>query len=174
MTRHIDDAALMMATLSKPDWRDATSLPYETLDWNIPAANVKGLKLGLMLDAGCWMLDVDIRRMRQSTAAALHEVDAILSPVNPHADFPVEWCGPTNDPLRPFEHICFTVPWNMGEQPACSVHCGFAPSGVPIGLQIVAPRFHDLRVFALGRAFESWQTPITNWPHLGAYKACVG
>jgi hypothetical protein len=33
--------------------------------------------------------------------------------------------SPTNDPLRPLEHIGFTVPFNMSEQPAASINCGY-------------------------------------------------
>jgi aspartyl-tRNA(Asn)/glutamyl-tRNA(Gln) amidotransferase subunit A len=58
------------------------------------------------------------------------------------------------------------MPWNMGDQPACSVHCGFSSSGMPIGLQIVANRFEDLTVLGLARAYESWVGPITEWPEL--------
>ena len=53
MTKTVDDAIMVMPTLSKPDWRDATSLSYQTLDWNVPPADVRGLKIGLMMDAGC-------------------------------------------------------------------------------------------------------------------------
>jgi hypothetical protein len=34
--------------------------------------------------------------------------------------------APTNDPLRPLEHIAFTVPFNMSEQPAASINCGYS------------------------------------------------
>ena len=33
--------------------------------------------------------------------------------------------SPTNDPARPFEHIAFTLPFNMSEQPAASINCGY-------------------------------------------------
>ena len=33
MTRTVDDAALLMAELSKPDWRDTMSLPYQAIEW---------------------------------------------------------------------------------------------------------------------------------------------
>jgi aspartyl-tRNA(Asn)/glutamyl-tRNA(Gln) amidotransferase subunit A len=36
MTRSVADAALLMATLSQPDWRDATSLPAQPLAWADP------------------------------------------------------------------------------------------------------------------------------------------
>ena len=33
MTRTVDDTALMMAVLSKPDHRDGMSLPVQDIDW---------------------------------------------------------------------------------------------------------------------------------------------
>jgi len=247
MTRTVDDAALLMQFLSLPDWRDATSLPPEPIDWTIESADVRGLRIGLMLDAGCGldpepeivaavrtaadlfaahgaqivpvapvldraMLDgldrfwqarlwselerlseaerarvlpyivewagqgvnvsgVEAVRgfgrtfeMRATTARLFQHVDAVLSPVNPIAGYSAEWASPTNDPRRPFEHIAFTVPWNMGEQPALSVNCGFTPGGMPIGLQIVGPRFSDRRVLQLGKAYESWRPVAPPWP----------
>ena len=104
--------------------------------------------------------------MRKACAATFNNVDFIISPVNPTISFPAKWASPTNDPAKPFEHICFTVPWNMGEQPACSINCGFSQSGMPIGLQIIAPRFEDLKLFQIARAFEAWRGPITNWPDI--------
>ena len=53
MTRDVDDAALMMATLSLPDVRDYASLKYEKLDWIVEPAPLKGLRVGLLLEAGC-------------------------------------------------------------------------------------------------------------------------
>ncbi|MBU2957702.1 amidase [Paracoccus sp. 1_MG-2023] len=247
MTPRVDDAALMMPTMTRPDWRDATALPHQDLDWEGASVDLRGMRIGLMLDAGCGIdpepevvaavtdaarvfeemgaivvpvapvltrtmldgLDVAWRArfwgmmealrpeararilpyirewaeagadaspvrvaqgfdqtfaMRRATAEAFQQVDAIISPVNPNVSYPADWASPTNDPARPFEHICFTVPWNMGEQPACSINCGFSGSGMPIGLQIVAPRFCDTQVFAMARAYEERRGPITDWP----------
>jgi amidase len=52
----------------------------------------------------------------------------------------------------------------MGEQPALSVNCGFTAGGMPIGLQIVGPRFSDLRVLQLGKAYEGWRPAAPHWP----------
>jgi aspartyl-tRNA(Asn)/glutamyl-tRNA(Gln) amidotransferase subunit A len=49
----------------------------------------------------------------------------------------------------------FTYPFNITQQPAASVPCGFTREGLPIGLQIVAPLRDDARVLAAARAFES-------------------
>jgi hypothetical protein len=43
----------MMATLSQPDVRDYSSLKYEKLDWIVEPASLKGLRVGLMMEAGC-------------------------------------------------------------------------------------------------------------------------
>ena len=53
LARDAADAALMMATLSLPDARDYTSLKYENLDWAVKPADLKALRIGLMLEAGC-------------------------------------------------------------------------------------------------------------------------
>lgn len=51
----------------------------------------------------------------------------------------------------------FTYPFNMTQQPAASVPCGFTTDGLPIGLQIVGPRHADARVLRAARAFESFR-----------------
>src|SRR5690606_19160651 len=55
MTRTVTDAALMMAVLSQPDARDHMSLPPATIDWLNLRRDIKGLRFGLLLDAGCGM-----------------------------------------------------------------------------------------------------------------------
>ena len=69
--------------------------------------------------------------------------------------FAAEWASPTNDPLRAMEHIAFTLPYNMSEQPAISVPCGHTAGGLPIGLQIIGRRHDDLGVLRLARAWEA-------------------
>jgi aspartyl-tRNA(Asn)/glutamyl-tRNA(Gln) amidotransferase subunit A len=49
----------------------------------------------------------------------------------------------------------FTYPFNITQQPAASVPCGFTGDGLPIGLQIVGPSHADARVLAAARAFEN-------------------
>ncbi len=247
MTRCVDDAAIAMATLSRPDWRDGTSLPPNHFDWMDHEIDVRGMRIGVMLDAGCGIeaepeirdavlaaakrfedagvvvfevepvmtramldgLDMfwrakfwgDIRNlpgdrrarilpyiyqwaekgadvsgveavqgfgqtieMRKTCGRLFTTVDAVLTPTNPIVSYPAEWASPTNDPEQPFEHIAFTVPWNMSEQPAASINCGFSKSGMPIGLQIVGPRFDDMRVLKLSKLYETWTGGVRNWP----------
>ena len=49
----------------------------------------------------------------------------------------------------------YTYPFNLTQQPAASVPCGFSSDGLPIGLQIVGPARQDALVLRAARAFES-------------------
>ena len=48
----------------------------------------------------------------------------------------------------------FSYPFNLTQQPACTIPCGLTQDGLPIGLQIVGPMFDDARVLRAARAFE--------------------
>ena len=49
----------------------------------------------------------------------------------------------------------FSYPFNLSQQPACSIPCGLTRAGLPIGLQIVGPMFGDALVLRAARAYES-------------------
>ena len=48
----------------------------------------------------------------------------------------------------------FSYPFNLTQQPAASIPCGFTRAGLPVGLHIVGPRYADARVLRAARAFE--------------------
>jgi aspartyl-tRNA(Asn)/glutamyl-tRNA(Gln) amidotransferase subunit A len=49
----------------------------------------------------------------------------------------------------------FTYPFNLTQQPAASVPCGFTSDGLPLALQIVGPARNDALVLRAARAYES-------------------
>ncbi len=102
--------------------------------------------------------------MRDAAVAACRPYDVVLSPTSPIAAYAAEWPCPTNDPERPFEHIAFTLPFNMSEQPAASIDCGQTSAGLPIGLQIIGHRHDDLTVLQVARAWESMRPTPRPWP----------
>lgn len=55
----------------------------------------------------------------------------------------------------------YTYPFNLTGQPAISVPCGFATSGLPIGLQIVGARFDDVAVLRTAQAYQL-AAPLTD------------
>jgi aspartyl-tRNA(Asn)/glutamyl-tRNA(Gln) amidotransferase subunit A len=247
MTRTVDDAALMMSVLSRPDRRDGMSLPPNDINWKALDKSPRKLRIGLMLDLGVGqalerdvrdvavkaakafeaagaivtevpgvltreMLDgldnfwrarmwddlsrltpaerakalpyilkwaeagtklsgVDVIRgfnvtmaIRAAAAKLFCNLDYVISPVSPVVNFAAELASPINDPEKPFEHICYTVPWNMSENPAASINGGFSSSGFPIGVQIVGRRFDDLGVLAMAKAFEGLRGAQRPWP----------
>jgi aspartyl-tRNA(Asn)/glutamyl-tRNA(Gln) amidotransferase subunit A len=247
MTRTVDDAALMMSVLSKPDRRDGMSLPPNDINWKALDLPPRKLRIGLMLDLGVGqalerevrdvavkaarafetagaevtevpsvltreMLDgldafwrarswddlaklapaerakalpyiykwaeggaklsgIDVVRgfnatmaIRAAAAKLFADVDYVISPVSPVVNFAAELASPLNDPARPFEHICYTVPWNMAENPAASINGGYSAKGFPVGVQIVGRRFDDIGVLRMAKAFEAMRGPQKPWP----------
>ncbi len=247
MTRTVDDAALMMSVMAKPDRRDGMGLPPNDIHWKTLDKPLRKLRIGLMLDAGAGqalenevrdvvvqaaklfesagaivseakgiltheMLDgldkfwrarawddlskftpderikilpyifkwaeagarlsgLDVIRgfnttmaMRSGAAKLFADLDYVISPVAPVVKFDAELAAPLNDPERPFEHIAYTVPWNMAENPALAINGGYDAAGFPIGVQIIGRRFDDLGVLGMGKAFEGLRGPQRPWP----------
>jgi aspartyl-tRNA(Asn)/glutamyl-tRNA(Gln) amidotransferase subunit A len=102
--------------------------------------------------------------IRAAAAKLFCDLDYVVSPVSPVVNFGAELASPINDPEKPFEHICYTVPWNMAENPAISINGGFSDSGFPIGVQIVGRRFDDIGVLGMAKAFEGMRGAQKPWP----------
>jgi aspartyl-tRNA(Asn)/glutamyl-tRNA(Gln) amidotransferase subunit A len=251
MTRIVDDAALMMSVMAKPDRRDGMSLPPDNINWKALDKPLRKLRIGLMLDLGVgqalekevrdvvtkaakafeaegaivtevkgivtgqmlegldnfwrarlwddlsqlsptergtalpyivkWaergakLTGVDVVRGFNSTMAIraaagklFADLDYVISPVSPVVKFGAELAAPLNDPDKPFEHICYTVPWNMAENPAISINGGYDASGFPVGVQIIGRRFDDIGVLGMAKAFEGLRGPQRPWPSVPA------
>ncbi|MDQ7804022.1 amidase [Amycolatopsis sp. A133] len=138
-----------------PPDRRAKVLPY-IADWAAGGADVSGV------DVYRGFAQIDV--MSVAALRATSAFDVVLSPTCPVAAPPAEWASPTNDPARPFEHIAFTVPYNMSGQPAASLNCGYTDDGRPIGLQIAGRRFDDLGVLRAAAAYEGLRPPQRPWP----------
>jgi aspartyl-tRNA(Asn)/glutamyl-tRNA(Gln) amidotransferase subunit A len=86
LTRTVEDAAIAMAVLSRPDTRDATSLPSPDIVWadlpDDPLTAVCGLKIGLVLDAG-WGLPLhpEVAAAVNRAAQVLAAAGAIVTPL---------------------------------------------------------------------------------------------
>ncbi len=135
--------------------RRARILPY-IRDWVAPAAGFSAEQVFHGFS--------QIGALRDATVAATARFDAVLSPVAPCPTFAADAPGPTADPQRPFEHIAFTLPFNMSEQPAIAVPAGVTRAGMPVGLQIAGRRHDDLGVLRVARAWERLRPPLPPWP----------
>jgi aspartyl-tRNA(Asn)/glutamyl-tRNA(Gln) amidotransferase subunit A len=138
-----------------PQDRRSKVLPY-IQDWAAAAEHYTGAQV---FDGVNQML-----AMREAAIAASEPFDFVLSPVAPVLAYAAELASPINDPQRPFEHIAFTLPYNMSDQPSAAVNAGYAASGLPIGLQITGKRFDDMGVLQIAHAFERMRGPQRPWP----------
>ncbi|MCE7008936.1 amidase [Kibdelosporangium philippinense] len=135
-------------------WSDLSALPADrfskVLPYIVEWARAGGDASGVDVYRGFSQID----RMSAAAVRATSPYDFVLSPVSPTPAFQADWASPLNDPARPFEHIGFTVPFNMSGQPSLSINCGYTASGLPIGLQITGRRFDDLGVLRMAALFE--------------------
>jgi aspartyl-tRNA(Asn)/glutamyl-tRNA(Gln) amidotransferase subunit A len=61
---------------------------------------------------------------------------------------------PGNAMKRWWEWSPFTYPFNLTQQPAATVPCGFASNGLPVAMQLVGAKFQDSKVLRAARAYE--------------------
>jgi aspartyl-tRNA(Asn)/glutamyl-tRNA(Gln) amidotransferase subunit A len=92
--------------------------------------------------------------------ALFSEFDLLLLPTLPILPFAADDVAPAGyvgqDGAVPWARWTpFTYPFNITGNPAASMPCGFSPSGLPIGLQVVGPRFADADVLQFCAAFEA-------------------
>ncbi|MGL4233630.1 MAG: amidase [Casimicrobium sp.] len=110
----------------------------------------------------------DVMTMREVTIAATRKYDFVISPVAPMPAFEADFCCPGNDPEKALQHIAFTVPYNMSEQPAASINWWYSTEaqseGLPIGVQVAGRRFDDLGVMQLARVLEQIRPEQRAWP----------
>jgi aspartyl-tRNA(Asn)/glutamyl-tRNA(Gln) amidotransferase subunit A len=83
MTRTVDDAALMMSVLSKPDRRDGMSLPANNINWKALEKSPHKLRLGLMLDLGVGQaLEKPVREVVVKAAKAFESAGAVVTEID--------------------------------------------------------------------------------------------
>ncbi|MNR17344.1 Acylamidase [compost metagenome] len=152
---HFWRARLWLELEKLPEDKRSEVLPY-ILEW---AGSARDLSATQIVDGFAQTFE-----MRRTTAELFRQCDFLVSPTNQISAYPAHWPSPSNDPMKPFEHIAFTLPFNMGEQPALSINCGFTAAGMPIGLQLATPRYQDAFLMQLGRLYEDARGAITNWP----------
>lgn len=166
-----------------PGFADPT--PYFKAHWWVGAAGGFGgmpkEKLGLM-DAELQQIVEDGKRitaaeyhraMTQRYALGQHmrafhqEYDLLLTPALAVPAFDVATLAPPGWESDEYwlKWTPFTYPFNLTQQPACSVPCGFTEDGLPIGLQIVADNYREDLVLRAAQAFETAR-PVMRKPSL--------
>ncbi len=84
LARSVSDLARLMSVLAQPDTRDWTSLPPATLDWGGLAVDPSGLRVGLLLDAGCGMpVEQDVADAVRRAARTFQDAGAVVEQMPP-------------------------------------------------------------------------------------------
>lgn len=241
MTRTVEDAALMMNEIARPDARDWTSLPPDDTDYVRKLdKGVKGLRIAYSPTLGYVQVDPQVLKAVDAAVATLAALGAEVEKVDPGFDDPgscfrtLWWAGAYSllgqlpdekkalldkdllDVVRQAEGISmaeylaatrergllgshmrqfmerydllvtpslpgpafaagvlgptdsvtgkwvnwtpFSYPFNLTQQPAASVPCGFTAEGLPIGLHLVGRMFDDRTVLRAAHAYEQAQS----------------
>src|SRR5271169_4199383 len=83
MTRTVDDAALMMSVMARPDRRDGMSLPPDNINWKALEKSPRKLRIGLMLDLGVGQaLEREVRDVAVKAAKAFESAGAVVTEVD--------------------------------------------------------------------------------------------
>jgi aspartyl-tRNA(Asn)/glutamyl-tRNA(Gln) amidotransferase subunit A len=91
----------------------------------------------------------------------MEHYDLVVTPAVAVPAFDARPAGHTPlDPEAMLGWTPFSYPFNLTQQPACSLPCGFTGAGLPIGIQFVGPMFADSLVLRAARAYESHR-PVT-------------
>jgi aspartyl-tRNA(Asn)/glutamyl-tRNA(Gln) amidotransferase subunit A len=242
MTRTVEDAALMLNAIARPDARDWHGLPYDSSDYARKLGKgVKGLRIAYSPRLGYVDVDPEIAPLVKAAVKTLASLGAGVEEVDPGFEDPAQcfrvlwWSGarallgrlpaekkklldpaladvveqamalslddyldavkmrgglgshmrqfmqrydllvtPTL-PIAAFEAgrlapgddgtskwvnwTPFSYPFNLTQQPAASVPCGFTKAGLPAGLHIIGRMFDDAAVLRAAYAYER----VTQW-----------
>jgi len=90
-------------------------------------------------------------------ARVFEDCDIILGPTTPCTAFGLT--DMIDDPLSIYLLDIYTIPANLAGIPALSIPCGFGDTGLPIGMQLMAPAFRDDLLLSAGIAFQD----VTNF-----------
>ncbi|HEX2154569.1 MAG TPA: Asp-tRNA(Asn)/Glu-tRNA(Gln) amidotransferase subunit GatA [Acidimicrobiia bacterium] len=104
-------------------------------------------------------------RLIHEFAAAYESVDVLISPTSPTVAF--ELGARVDDPLAMYLSDICTLPCNLSGDPAMSVPVGLDESGLPIGLQVMAPPLGEEKMFAVGAEVER-RAGFSAMPQVGA------
>jgi len=127
----------------------------ELVSWSLEAAKY---------DARSYHADLAaVLQSQELLRSRITDYDFVISPVLPEVSFAADRVG--MDVSRPLAHCNFTAWFNQTGQPAASVSLGVS-AGMPVGVQVVGPRFADLDVLRLAGWLEARREHDMDWPLL--------
>ena len=107
--------------------------------------------------------------MNQALWGVFDQFDLLLTPAMPTEAFAAKGPPPSEidgHPIPLLGAVAFTYPFNLSGHPAATVRVGLTKSGLPAGLQIVGPRYRDLRVLQAAHLYEESFPWNDHWPEI--------
>ena len=92
------------------------------------------------------------RRIADDFARAYADADVLVTPASPSVAFPLG--DKTADPLAMYLCDTYTIPSNLTGHPGISVPFGTGESGLPVGVQVLAPALGDALMFRTAAELE--------------------
>ncbi|MCL4550596.1 MAG: Asp-tRNA(Asn)/Glu-tRNA(Gln) amidotransferase subunit GatA [Bacteroidetes bacterium] len=89
------------------------------------------------------------RLLKKDFDKAFEKVDVILTPTSPFAAFKIG--EKSDDPLQMYLSDIYTTSANLAGIPGINVPIGNNKEGLPIGMQLMADQFEELKLLRLGR-----------------------
>ena len=104
-----------------------------------------------------YMQATDQRAALGRAMRSFHQIyDLLITPTLPLPAFEAGREFPIEGGYRRWtEWAAFSYPFNLTQQPAASLPCGFTADGLPVGLQIVGPMHQDAAVLRAAKVFET-------------------
>ena len=88
---------------------------------------------------------------------AFKEVDVMMAPVAPTPPFKIG--EKTDNPLEMYLSDIYAAPASLAGLPCLAIPCGFSKNKLPVGMQLIGPRWSEPALFELGEEYQK----ITNW-----------
>jgi aspartyl-tRNA(Asn)/glutamyl-tRNA(Gln) amidotransferase subunit A len=140
-------------------WAGAANRAYPRLD-EMSDRMDPGFVQAVEMMAGRSLFDAARARIVRLELAAtmgrfFGQYDLLLTPTMADTAFGLDRSEPQYGPTLAWSP--FTYPFNLTGEPAITVPAGWSEEGLPVGLQIVGPRFAEGRVLRAAAAFETAQ-----------------
>ena len=116
------------------------------------------LGLGLRVKASDYLRAFDTKALVESEFdKAFEDVDVIVAPACP---IPAPLIGENEIEIAGEKHTVRALvtsvnrPLNVSGNPALSIPCGFTGKGLPVGLQLIGPRWGEASLLAIAQSYE--------------------
>lgn len=96
----------------------------------------------------------DLREYTDGVSGLFTKRDLLMMPT-------VAFAAPAEDPVIGSEdedEMVFTGPFNISGHPAVTINMGFTESGMPIGMQLIAPHLQDIELLRAAHQLEQLRT----------------